>query len=62
MVGTSISGNNLIRNLEPMLSEIWREFSYPDGTKNIEAGEWIGRKVEIDCFDSSSIFPHINPT
>ncbi|MCH7659150.1 MAG: hypothetical protein IH933_00720 [Euryarchaeota archaeon] len=33
--------------LEPILSELWRAFGYPDGTPHIEDGEWAGEPVTV---------------
>ena len=34
-------------DLEPILSELWRAFGYPDGTPHIEDGEWAGEPVTV---------------
>lgn len=33
---------SVVKDLEPALSELWREFGHPAGTRNVEDGEWIG--------------------
>lgn len=38
----------VLGDLEPALSELWRAFGYPDGTYNLEDGEWSGGPVSID--------------
>lgn len=35
----------VVKDLEPALSELWREFGYPAGTYNVEDGEWIGDRA-----------------
>jgi len=35
-----IGSDEIIGDLEPVLSEIWRQFGYEAGTTNIEDGEW----------------------
>lgn len=46
-VSVTVGGDNLLGDLEPALSEIWREFGRPNGTKNIEGGEWNGIDIQI---------------
>lgn len=38
----------VVKELEPALSELWREFGYPAGTRNVEDGEWTGDRVIDD--------------
>lgn len=37
----------VLADLEPILSELWRAFGYPDGTPQVEAGEWVGETVSL---------------
>lgn len=37
----------VLADLEPTLSELWRAFGYPDGTPNLEDGEWRAGTVSI---------------
>lgn len=46
-VFASIDGDRLLADLEPLLDEIWRELGLPNGTGNIEAGEWTGGSVSV---------------
>ncbi len=39
---------HVLGDLEPALSELWRAFGYPDGTPNVEDGEWRGEVLTID--------------
>ncbi len=41
---------DVMGDLEPALSELWREFGYPDGTPHIEAGEWRGGAITAGDF------------
>jgi hypothetical protein len=43
-----ISEQEVIEDVEPMLSEIWRQFGYEDGTTNIENGKWTRGRVWIN--------------
>lgn len=43
-----IAQQGVISDIEPMLSEVWREFGYESGTTNIENGEWQGGKVTFN--------------
>lgn len=43
-----IHKNELMEHIEPLLSEIWREFGYEKGTENIEEGIWVGGSVSIN--------------
>ncbi|ADJ15272.1 hypothetical protein [Halalkalicoccus jeotgali] len=43
----------VVRDLEPALSELWRAFGHPDGTPNVEDGEWRGRTIPIEGGRSS---------
>lgn len=36
---------SVLKDLEPALSELWREFGHPAGTRNVEDGEWRGGDV-----------------
>lgn len=38
----------VLEDLEPALSELWREFGYPEGRRNVEDGEWRGGVVDDD--------------
>jgi len=42
-----IGSDEIIADLEPVLSEIWRQFGEEDGTKNIEDGKWARRSIRI---------------
>lgn len=41
----AINTKEIIADLEPVLSELWREFGYEDGTTNITDGRWTGGSV-----------------
>ena len=43
-----IGDQEIITYLEPMLSEVWREFGYTEGTRNIDDGEWSGGEVRVN--------------
>lgn len=36
----NIGDEDIIEDVEPMISEIWRQFGQQEGTKNIEDGKW----------------------
>lgn len=38
----------VLTDLEPALSELWRQFGYAEGTRNVEDGEWRGGVVGDD--------------
>jgi hypothetical protein len=38
----------VVRDLEPALSELWRQFGHPAGTDNVEDGEWVGERAVED--------------
>lgn len=38
---------SVVSDLEPILSELWRTFGYPDGTPHIEDGEWTGGAITV---------------
>lgn len=38
----------IVKDLEPALSELWREFGYDAGTRNVEDGEWTGEDANGD--------------
>lgn len=38
---------DVLEDLEPALSELWRAFGHPDGTPNVEDGEWRADPVSI---------------
>lgn len=40
-----ISEEEILKYIEPVLSEVWRECGYEEGTKNIEDGEWARGSV-----------------
>lgn len=46
-VSVTVGGDSLLGDLEPALSEVWREFGRPNGTENIEDGEWNGIDIRI---------------
>lgn len=46
-ISVTIGGDGLLENLESALSEIWREFGWPNGTENIEDGGWNGIDIRI---------------
>lgn len=43
-----IGSDEVIADLEPVLSEIWRQFGQEDGTENIEDGEWARQNIRIN--------------
>lgn len=43
-----IGSDEVIADLEPVLSEIWRQFGYKDGTENIEDGEWARGNFRVN--------------
>ncbi|MDL5360844.1 hypothetical protein [Halalkalicoccus sp. NIPERK01] len=38
----------VLRDLEAILSELWRAFGYPDGTPHVVDGEWVGEPASLD--------------
>lgn len=42
-----IEGDENIKNLEPLLSEVWRQFGHENGTPNIEDGKWDSGSVRV---------------
>jgi len=42
-----IKREGTIEDVEPMLSEVWREFGHEEGTMNIENGTWTGGRMKI---------------
>jgi hypothetical protein len=44
---TAIDTDQLISDIEPLVSEVWREFGYGEGTESIEDGKWIGGSVKV---------------
>lgn len=47
-VTIDIGEKEVIEKIEPMLSEVWRQFGYEDGTTNIEDGKWNRGSVTIN--------------
>jgi len=43
-----IGGSEVIGDIEPVLSEIWRQFGYEEGTPNIEEDEWVRGSISIN--------------
>ena len=53
VVTASIGNRELkavLRELEPALSELWRQFGHPEGTHNVEDGEWRGDSADEPAF------------
>ncbi|MFC7007457.1 hypothetical protein [Halalkalicoccus salilacus] len=51
VVTTSIADREreaVLEDLEPALSELWRQFGYSEGTRHVEDGEWHGGVVGDD--------------
>jgi hypothetical protein len=46
-VAVTIGSDTVLADLEPALSEIWRELGKGTGTENIEDGEWAGNEVRL---------------
>jgi len=42
-----IGSDENIENLEPLLSEVWRQFGHENGTPNIEDGKWDSSSVRV---------------
>jgi len=47
-VSVTIGSEQFLPNVEPVLSEVWREFGEESGTESIEDGKWVGGKVILD--------------
>lgn len=43
-----IGNKGNIENLEPILSEVWRQFGHENGTPNIEEGKWDSGSVRVN--------------
>lgn len=48
-VSVDVTEDEVIEDIEPMLSEIWRQFGVEEGTKNIEDGSWQGGEVNVNA-------------
>jgi hypothetical protein len=46
-VTVDIGEQEVIEEVEPILSEVWRQFGYEDGTTNIEDGKWNRGRIVI---------------
>jgi len=43
-----IGDDEIIADIEPVLSEVWRQFEYEEGTPNIEDGRWARNSIRIN--------------
>lgn len=48
-VTVDIDETEIIQGVEPMLSEVWRQFGVEEGTKNIDEGEWQGGRINVNA-------------
>ena len=48
-VTVDIGETEIIQDIEPMLSEVWRQFGIEEGTKNIDEGEWHGGGINVNA-------------
>mgnify|MGYP006281328079 CR=1 FL=1 len=46
-VTVDIDEDEIIQDVEPMLSEVWRQFGKEEGSINIDEGEWQGNNVDV---------------
>ena len=44
----NIADKDIIEAVEPMISEVWRQFGQQDGTINIEDGKWSRRSITFN--------------
>lgn len=47
-VAVTIGSDIVLDELEPAISEIWREFGRENGTENIEDDAWVGGRVRLN--------------
>lgn len=47
-ITVDIGETEIIQDVEPMLSEVWRQFGKEEGTINIDDGEWQKGKVNVN--------------
>jgi hypothetical protein len=48
-VTVDIGETEIIQVIEPMLSEVWRQFGIEEGTKNIDEGEWQQGRINVNA-------------
>lgn len=44
----NIGDRDIIEDVEPMISEVWRQFGQSEGSKNIEDGEWCRGEINFN--------------
>lgn len=47
-ITVNIGDEEIIEDVEPMISEVWRQFGQQEGTKNIEDGEWSRGEINFN--------------
>lgn len=48
-VTVDLGETEIIQDVEPMLSEVWRQFGIEEGTKNIDEGEWQRGRINVNA-------------